>query len=250
MKGFLTSRTTMLLVTVAITASLTIMLGPARSTTPVLASGADKIAVYGATDQVINKSQVPDPTTDKSVELASTTFSTSTTEDLVINFSAECGLYTAVGAKNGGSNTSGVTTTSTATGEVDITVKLDGQVVQVSPNNVGSGPLNGPVTYCNRTLQLDTSNLSPSQLIALAETTMNADSFQWFSLNVGNGTHTLEVWASLIQTTASGGTGGGTGSCDPSTDAGCGFTTPAASAIVGQRTLEVFPDHLAPTASF
>ncbi|HEX6509526.1 MAG TPA: hypothetical protein VF221_18000 [Chloroflexota bacterium] len=254
MKSLLNGRAVTILLTVIITASLTILWGPLRSTTPVLGAGADKIAISAAVDTIINSSQQPNPTQDATALLAQTTFSTSTTEDLVINFSTECGVYTAVGAKNGGSNTTGVTTSSTAEGKVVIWVQIDGNMLPVSQNatsTVPTGTGNGMVTYCDRNMNLSTQNLSPSQQITLAENTLDANSFQWFDLNVGNGSHTLKVYATLTQITTSSQTGGGSGSttCGPTDPAGC-YPTPAASALVGQRTLEVFPDHLANTASF
>jgi hypothetical protein len=246
------SRMLTVLVTVIVTASLMLVMGPARSATPVLGAGADKIAVSAATDTIINQDQLGNPNDGVTAQLASTTFSTSTTEDLIVNFSTECGIYTAVGGKNGGTNTTGVTTSSTATGQVLVWIQLDNKMLPVS-NIAPAGTVqrpNGPVSYCSRTLNLSTANLSPSQLIQISETTLDANSFQWFALNVGNGSHTLTVNATLVATTATGGTGGGTGSCDLNVDPTCFYTTPASSAIVGQRTLEVFPDHLSNTANF
>jgi hypothetical protein len=197
----------------------------------------------------------------KTFQLATATFTTSTTEDLVMNFSTECGLFTAVGAKNNNTTTGTTTTSSTAIGEVLVWLELDGKMLPVSQSAttasppVPTGPGNGPVSYCSRTLNLSTANLSPQQVITLAETTLDANSFQWFDLNVGNGSHTLNVMGTLAATTVSMGTGGGTGStglpsCVPAVDPASCYTTPAASAIVGQRTLEIYPDHLANTATF
>jgi len=252
MKKFVNGRVATILSTVVVTASLTVVWGPTRSSVPVLASGADKIAINAATDQLINQNQQPNADTASTVQLASTTFTTSTTEDLVLNFSTECGLYTAVGGKNNNTTTSTlpVTTSSTAVGQVLVWMQLDGHMLPVSANAGPAGAGNGPVSFCSRALNLSTANLSPQQLIQISETTLDANSFQWFALNVGNGSHTLKVFATLAANTQSSGTNGGTGACDPTTDPTCFYTTPAASALVGQRTLEVFPDHLAPSASF
>jgi hypothetical protein len=240
------------LVSVLVTASLTIMWGPTRSAVPVLASGADKIAISASTDQLINQNQQPNANSATTVQLASTTFNTSTTEDLVLTFSTECGLYTAVGGKNNNTTTTTlpVTTSSTAVGQVLVWMQLDGHMLPVSANAGAAGPGNGPVSFCQRALNMSTANLSPQQVIQISENTLDANSFQWFALNVGNGSHTLKVFATLSANTQSSGTNGGSGSCDPTTDPTCAYTTPAASALVGQRTLEVYPDHLAPTASF
>jgi hypothetical protein len=185
--------------------------------------------------------------------LAQTNFSTSTTEDLVITFSTECGIYTAVGAKNNNTTTTTlpVQTSSTAVGQVLVWVEMDGKALPVSANAGPAGPGNGPVSFCDRALNLSTTNLSPQQVITISENTLDANSFQWFDLNVGNGSHTLVVKADLIANTTANQTNGGSGSttCGPTDLPDC-YTTPAASAIVGQRTLEVYPDHLANTASF
>lgn len=258
MQRFLTGRVATVAVTAALAASVTGILGPMRSSTPVLASGADKIAVNSSVITKMNWNQTPNTTSSVPYLLASTTFSTSTTEDLVLNFSTECGIYTAVGGKNTNLTTVNgtVTTSSTATGRVLVWLQLDGHVLPVSQNAttgasaVPPGPGNGLVSYCSRTLNLSTANLSPQQVIQISEDTLDANSFQWFALNVGNGTHTLNVYADLVADTLASGTNGGSGTCDPTTDPSCAYVTPAASALVGQRTLEVYPDHLAPTASF
>ena len=253
------SRMITILVTIVATTSLIVLFGPSRSATPVLGAGADKIAISASNAVLVNPNQQPNATASVPVKLATATFTTSTTEDLVMNFSTECGIYTAVGGKNNNTVTGllPATTSSTAVGQVQVYLMLDGNLLPVSasagPATFGEANTspNGPVSYCDRALQLNTSNLSPQQLIAISINTLDANSFQWFALNVGNGAHTLEVWANLIANTASSGTNGGTGSttCGPTDPSTC-FTTPAASAIVGQRTLEVFPDHLANTASF
>lgn len=245
-------RLTTVLVTALVTASLVVLLGPSRAATPVLGAGADKIGISASTHTYINLNQQPNATSSESHLLASTTFSTSTTEDLIMTFSTECGIYTAVGGKNTNTTTTTlpVTTSSTAQGEVVVWLQLDGHMLPVSANAGAAGPGNGPVSYCSRALNLSTANLSPQQLIQISINTLDANSFQWFALNVGNGSHTLNVYANLIANTVSSGSGGGSGACDPSVDPSCAYTTPAASAQVGQRTLEVFPDHLANTANF
>jgi hypothetical protein len=176
----------------------------------------------------------------------SATSTTSTPEHLVITVNAECVLYTAVGAKGGGSVTS---TSSTATGVVTLQPYLDGNPLPttLNPNPVSNPSFgfpslppdgNGPVAFCIRGLQLDTANLALNQMINLFENTRSANSFQWFALNVGNGSHTVDVYATLSSSVA--GSGATT----------TGGTTPAAAAMVGQRTMSIDPDHLANSATF
>jgi hypothetical protein len=212
-------------------------------------TAADKVAIAGSDLDIINQTQVANASSATTSTIFDSSFKTSTTEDLVMNVSAECGLYTAVGAKGGGS---GSTTSSTATGVVTISLVLDGKPVPttLTPNPIpnpsfGNPSLpadgNGPVVYCGRGLQMDTSNLGLNEMISLFENTRSANSFQWFALNVGNGTHHLLVYATLQSSTASSGTNGGSGST---------VGTPAAAAMIGQRTLTVDPHHLANSATF
>jgi hypothetical protein len=170
----------------------------------------------------------------------SSTFKTSTPEDLLITVNSECGIYTAVGAT--GKNAAGGTiqTSSTAIGDVVVWVELDGKAV---PTNFNAGQAftrgsattapNGPVTFCNRAFNLSTQGLPIGQWLAIWENTKQANSFAWYALNVGNGPHTLNVYAELTATA----TGDTTGSTFT-------FTTPAASAMIGQRTLSVEPVNL------
>lgn len=206
--------------------------------------GADKVGVAASDLQVINSTQTANTNPPNPVQLFETTFSTSTVEDLLMNVSAECALYTAVGATGG----TATQTTSTATGEVMLWLNLDGKNLPTSANagpynNTGDPNANppttgnGPVVFCDRAMNLSTQGLTAGQIITLYDNTRDANAFNWFALNVGNGTHTLKVFGDLVSSTM--GTGGT-----------ITYMTPAASAIIGQRTLTVTPTHLAPTASF
>lgn len=204
--------------------------------------GADKIGVAASDVQIINQTQMPSNNPPNPVTLATTTFSTSTVEDLLMSVSSECALYTAVGAAGPG------TTTSTATGEVMVWLNLDGKNLPTSGAgsnpNFGGDPNanppttgNGPVVFCDRASNLSTAGLTPTQMLTTYDNTRNADAFTWFALDVGNGSHTLKVMADLVSSTS------GTG-------ATITYQTPAASAVIGQRTLTVEPTHLSNTASF
>jgi hypothetical protein len=215
-------------------------------------SPADKIGIAAGDLQIINQNQQPNANSAQTVTLFDSVFKTSTPTDLLINVSAECGLYTAVSGKGGGS---GSTSSSSATGIVTIWLELDGNPVATTltgstpagsfgdPNASPPTTGNGPVVFCNRALTMNTANLGLDQLISLFMNTRSANAFQWFSLNVGNGNHELQVKATLEADTASSGTNGGSGSTlDP--------VTPAASALIGQRTLTITPVHLANSATF
>ena len=245
------SRIIAVLAGAAVVALLVLVSGSGHSAGASTTTSADHIAVSASDLQVLNQNQQPNANSSTTVQLMSSTFKTSTVEDLVINLSAECGLYTAVGAKGGGSNS---TTSSQATGIVTIHLTLDGNPLPTTlsdpysdtgdPNASPPTTSNGPVVYCNRQLNMQTAGLNLGQLITLFENTRSANSFQWFALNVGNGQHTVTAYATLEADTASSGTNGGSGSTTTP------VVTPAASALVGQRTMEVYPAHLANSATF
>jgi hypothetical protein len=216
-------------------------------------TAANKVGVSASDLQVINSTETASANPLSPVTLMSTTFKTSTTEDLIIQVNAETGLYTAVGAKGSYdplTSTTAINTSSTATGQVIVWVELDGQPLPVTTQNPYAGVagvtddiygyMNGPIVFNSRAFNLSTQNLTLGQQIALFIKTRSANSFQWFATNVGNGDHTVVVKANLVTDTAQ--TVGG------STD--FTYTTPAASAMIGQRTLNVEPLHLMNSASY
>jgi hypothetical protein len=233
--------------------SVVTLVGPVRLAGATTTTAANKIAIAASDIQAINLNQTANTTSTKPVTLFSTTFKTSTTEDLLMDVHLECGLYTAVGATGGGS---GSKTSSTATGSVVVWLVLDGHLLPTTltdtassnPPTLDSNGIpttdNGPVNFCNRQFNLSTQNLSTSEMLTLFINTKDANAFQWFALNVGNGTHILTAYADLFAAT----------SCSGTLGTGCGTTinyiTPAASALVGQRTMSVEPDHLANSATF
>lgn len=217
-------------------------------------TAANKIGIAASDVQIINQTQKPNDQQTMNVDLFSTTFKTSTTEDLIIQVNAECGLYTAVGAKGNydlfNPSATPLNTSSTAMGQVQVWLELDGKALPTTltspyrfgdPNADPPTTGNGPVVFCNRAFNLSTQNLLAPQLITLFEKTRQANAYQWFATNVGNGTHTLKVKATLVASTESLGNDG---------SVTVTYVTPAASAIIGQRTMTVEPVHLMNSASF
>ena len=144
---------------------------------------------------------------------------TSSPTDLVIGFSAECSLVTDLKA--------GLNDTSEAFAQVKVYVLLDGTAVPVSSDDTGAD--SGKVVYCERTFKVKTyfapgACITDALCIELFLKTRDANHFNWITLNVGSGEHTIEV-RGLLTVTASGGG--------------------SAQALVGKRTLIVSPEKLA-----
>jgi hypothetical protein len=154
------------------------------------------------------------------IELLRATLRTSGPTDLIIQFTAECALWTNVVVLSGGSSQS--------IANVNAWIEIDGLPIPVTMDSNGDGnpidPDDGKVVFCNRDLKLSTSGLLPSALIALYNKTRNANAFNFAALNVGAGVHTILVKAKLDVTVS------GTGT---------------AHAAVGKRTLIVEPAKLA-----
>ncbi len=220
-------------------------------------TAANKFGVSASDVQIMNQNQQANATVSQEYTLFDpngTTFKTSTPRDLIVTLNMECGLYTAVGAKgsyNPLSSTGTIQTSSTAIGQVIAWVELDGHPLATTLanpyNNIGDPNAdppttsNGPVVFCNRAFNLSTQNFNIDQLITLFIKTRDAHSYSWFALNVGNGTHTLVVKSKLVAETASSGNGG---------SVTITYTPPAASALVGQRTLIVEPVNLQNSATY
>ncbi len=88
-------------------------------------------------------------------------------------------------------------------------VTIDGKAVPVSdPAAFGGSADNGKVVFCNRALGLKTSGFTETEMITLSINTTEANAFNWMAFNVGNeydsgsNTHTIAVWASVVQATA------------------------------------------------
>ena len=164
---------------------------------------ADKIQVSASTIQVLSTQPQP-------VTLLTATLRNSTPTDLIIQVSAECALWTDVASPLGEADAS-----------VKVWAEIDGMAVPVTSDPNKGGPDDGKVVFCNRIFRLQTSLLDLFQLFLR---TRSANAFDWGTLNVGNGIHTIEVKAQL-ETTA----------------IGAAF----AQAAVGKRTLVVEPAKLA-----
>jgi len=141
------------------------------------------------------------------------TVQTSNSQSLFVNVSTVVGLYTST--KVTGNNT-GATSTATAQAGVHVRVLLDGNVYAF-PDQLGTG-----IDFDNRVQTLtanlgniftsdcaanpSTCTLTPEQLTLILQTS-SAHDFNFVLLNVGSGSHTIDVqvMADTHSTSATGG---------------------------------------------
>ena len=167
---------------------------------------ADKVTAAGAKPDITGPGQ--------SVSLIGPVkMRTSTPEDLVLQVTAECSILTEL-TTNGND-------TQDAFGQVRVWVEVDGKPVGVVPGQPGSSD-DGKVVFCNRAYHRDTSGFVADNNATIHDyiRTREANGFNWATVSVGNGIHTIEVKGELTQT---------------STNKG------VAEAVVGNRTLVVQP---------
>ena len=133
---------------------------------------ADKIAASGSTVRsiAVNGSEV----------LLRETMKVASPTDLIISFTAECSILTNIATQGNG--------TSSARGNVDVQVKIDGQPVPVQDSTFGTpqGDDNGNVTLCNRLHRQTTLNFnddSTDDEIQQYQETKQANGFNWISIN-------------------------------------------------------------------
>lgn len=181
---------------------------------------ADKIGVSASTTEVMVATASPfGPVSSGPVELLSATLRNSSPTDLVINVTGECALWTDI-----------VSPDSQAEGTIKVWVEIDGRKVPVTfdSNNDGvfNDPDDGEVVFNHRTFQI--TSLLSANVLDLFLRTRAANAFNWVTMNVGSGIHTIKVMGRLDVNV----TGAGT-----------------AKAAVGKRTLVIEPSKLANDAT-
>lgn len=193
-------------------AGATMFAGAAGNSQP-----ADKMAV-GGSDVVIMQTQLVEGRSSQVATLLTGTMKTSGPTDLVLSVTLECALWTDLSVVGNAD--------SQAIASVNVWVEIDGVPVQVSSGDNAEDA--GRVTFCDRAYRMETLNFeNENQTINTFIETRNANGFNWISLNLGSGTHTIEVKAELDAEV----TGMGT-----------------AKAAVGKRTIVVDPVKLANNA--
>lgn len=159
-------------------------------------------------------------------ELLSETFRTSTTTDLLVQVSSECSILTTV--------TTVGNEKEAARGQLRYfaTISTDGgepRVIGVQNTSEhttsGSNADDGKVVFCDRKYEREVQNLGDSDSddaeIRTFINTRSANAFNWIPLNVGNGIHTLTLYATY--------------SDKDTTDGG------SSEGVVGRRTMIIEP---------
>jgi hypothetical protein len=173
---------------------------------------ADKVAAAG--------SKVQEAGPGEDITLLSKEIRSSSPADLILQVTAECSIVTNVSTVGNDDQS--------AMGNVNVWVEVDGERVPISSTDNGADA--GEVTFCNRAYRRQTLNFQNTDAtINTFESTKDANAFNWMKLNVGSGTHTVEVKATLTETVSS--------------------AKAEAEAVVGNRTLIVEPTHLPPDAT-
>jgi hypothetical protein len=167
---------------------------------------ADKVTATGAKPDVSAPGQTV-------TLLGPVRMRTSTVEDLALQFTAECSILTDL-------TTTG-NDTQDAFGQVRTWVEVDGKPVGVVPGTPG-GSDDGKVVLCNRAYHRDTSGFTADNQATIHDyiRTREANGFNWATVNVGNGIHTIAVKGEFTETATNKG---------------------VAQAVVGNRTLIVQP---------
>src|SRR5436309_10232442 len=197
---------------------------------------ADKVGVVGSNLETTPVMITAAGTSSSDIVLLSGTIKTSNTEDLIIMHTQECSILTNVSLKSsGGSN---LVQTSTSFAQEKVWIEIDGKPVPVSA--IPSAD-DGTVVFCDRTFSVSTNILNQIQLLCSQQInntctessftsyiqTKSAHAFNWATLNVGAGQHTIVVKGHLSINVSGNG---------------------QASVTIGKRSLVVLPTHLAVNA--
>lgn len=179
-------------------------LGSASTGSAVAASGANKVYMADAELEEVAKAQ--NETNSVDVTLSRGSFKTSTNTDLIINATAEVGLYTEIKTKGNDD--------SVASAGVECWVELDDKPVPY-PAFAGDGTLGndftggngtvsraneGSVIFSNRDFGMKTSDFENLEAkIELFLRTRSANGFNWYTADVGQGEHTIALKARVTQ---------------------------------------------------
>jgi hypothetical protein len=134
------------------------------------------------------------------VTLLTATLRTSSTKDLLLNVSLECSILTQLITNNENNEAS-------ARGAVRVWIEIDGNIVPINDvsapgdSTPGVGEDSDKVTFCDREYKRTVTDAEDPEdgidEIRDYIKTKAAHSFQWVSLNLGNGIHNVVVKADL-----------------------------------------------------
>lgn len=176
-------------------------------------SPANKMAVSGSALEIITAPLLAGAST-TTAELLKGTIKTSSPTDVIFSVNLECALWTDI--------TTVGNDDSESVARVKVWVELDGKPVAVSGDDTAE---TGKVVFCDRAYRRTTTDFDDEDArIDSYLRTRSAHSFDWISMNLGSGTHTISVKGEL-QTAVTG--------------------TGMAQAAIGKRTLIAEPTKLA-----
>lgn len=155
---------------------------------------ANKTAASGESLQYLPSDFADD---DQGVTVLSTYVKSSGPADLLLQVSLECALWTETAVTTIGDHES-LSDTSEASADVEIWIEIDGERVPVSSDDTGEDA--GKVTFCDRVQRQQIEDMDESTGNWTMRTyleTKTANSFNWVTLDVGSGTHLIEVKADI-----------------------------------------------------
>ena len=169
-------------------AALFLPLGAANDGT---ANAANKTAAAGSDFVYLGTAAAPlGPTT-----LLETTFKAGGPQDAVLSVSLECSLVTDVFSTTIDDHPEGYTAVGRAEAHVRVWVEVNG--VPVTLNSEGD---DGKITFCDRVHQQEIRDIDDSTgnfTIRQLQETMSANAFNWITLDLGSGVHTIRVLGTI-----------------------------------------------------
>jgi hypothetical protein len=127
--------------------------------------------------------------------LLETTFKAGGPQDAVLSVSLECSLVTDVFSTTIDDHPEGYTAVGRAEAHVVVWVEVDGV-----PVSLNSGGDDGSITFCDRVHQQEIRDIDDSTgnfTIRQLQETMSANAFNWITLDLGSGTHTIRVLGTI-----------------------------------------------------
>jgi hypothetical protein len=240
---------TVLLTAVVTAALVSVFAGPGAIATH---QPADKVIATGSGIEAFRVGSASEaqeePTVDRQVIMTSRLRSSSPS-DLVIGVNLECALWTATSTAS--EELSEEIDSSETRAQVKVWVTIDGGndpdtgVIPVASDDAAD---TGKVVFCDRAHRMDVQffdtdgedDTDDQLMIQEYLRTRTSNSFEWITLNVGNGVHTIEVWAELQAQV--------TRYDAPFGEHSDGTVEPAAAAI-GKRTMVIEPGKFANDAT-
>ena len=155
------------------------------------ANAANKAAAAGSDFVYLGTAASPlGPTT-----ILDTWIKTGGPQDVVLSVSLECSLITDVFSTTIDDHPEGYTAIGRAEAHVVVWALLDGQ-----PVSLDSSGTDGSITFCDRVHQQEIRDIDESTgnfTIRQLQETMSANAFNWIALDLGSGTHHIQIVATV-----------------------------------------------------